>query len=104
MKNKFFIVRFINLLFGVVVLAAGIINTLWGNDPFFGVFLILLSLIYLLPLNEILTKNFGFSIHWAIKVILGIFIFWAVIGVGELFDKIDIMMADLQRLAIVKDN
>lgn len=31
---------------------------------------------------------------WA-KIILGIFIIWAALGVGELFDKIDLMMVNL---------
>ncbi|HEX8367756.1 MAG TPA: hypothetical protein VF604_04240 [Pyrinomonadaceae bacterium] len=36
----------------------------------------------------------GFSIPGMgiVKILLGIFILWAAFGVGELFDKIDLMM------------
>ena len=81
-------------LFGIVVLAIGIINTFWGNDPFFGYFLVLLSFIYFLPVNDILRNTIGFSIPkmGVVKIVLGIFIIWAAIGVGELFDKIELML------------
>lgn len=32
-------------LFGIAVFAVGIINTFWGSDPGFGIFLLLLSFI-----------------------------------------------------------
>jgi hypothetical protein len=32
-----------------------------------------------------------------IKILLGVFILWAALGVGELFDKIDLMMMDLRQ-------
>ena len=81
-------------LFGIVVLAIGIINTFWGNDPFFGYFLVLLSFIYFLPVNDILRRTIGFSIPKmrVVKIVLGILIIWAAIGVGELFDKIELMI------------
>lgn len=39
----------------------------------------------------------GFSIPriGLVKILLGIFIIWAALGVGELFDKIELMMNDL---------
>jgi hypothetical protein len=67
----------------------------WGNDPFFGVFIVLLSLVYFPPANALLKKITGFSIHPIIKILLGIFILWAALGVGELFDKIELMKQDL---------
>jgi hypothetical protein len=81
-------------LFGVLFFAIGTINTFWGNDPGFGIFIMLLSLIYLPPVNSLIKKRTGFSIHVAIKIVLGIFILWASLGVGELFDKIDLMRSD----------
>ena len=36
----------------------------------------------------------GLSIPGIITIFLGIFILWAALGVGELFDKIDLMMMD----------
>jgi hypothetical protein len=88
----------ISWLFGAVFFAIGFVNTFWGNDPGFGIFIVLLSLIYFLPVNTILHRMTGFSIpkiRW-IKILLGIFIIWAAMGVGELFDKIELMMNDLQ--------
>ena len=85
-------------IFGIAVFAAGGVNTFWGNDPGFGVFILLLSFVYFLPVNDILKKMTGFSIPGMgiVKILLGIFILWAALGVGELFDKIDLMMMDLR--------
>jgi hypothetical protein len=82
-------------IFGLAVLAAGIINMFWGNDASFGVFLALFSFIYFPPANSLIEKRFGFSIHFIVKIILGVFIIWASLGVGELFDKIDLMTRNL---------
>ena len=89
--------KLISWLFGLAVLCAGIINTGWGNDTEFGIFLVILSLIYFLPVNSIFKKLTGSSIPAIriLKILLGIFIIWAVLGVGELFDKIALMKADL---------
>lgn len=87
----------ISWLFGIVAFAIGVVNTFWGNDFGFGVFIILLSFIYFIPVNPILQTMLGFSIPWIriLKVLLGIFVIWAAMGVGELFDKIELMMNDL---------
>ncbi len=90
-----FVGNIINWLFGIVVLAAGIINTFWGNDPGFGLFLVLLAFVYCAPVNVIIKKRFGLQIPVAVKIFLGIFIIWAALGVGELFAKIDLMLLDL---------
>ena len=97
MNNNSIGLNIISRLFGVVFFAIGVVNTFWGNDPGFGVFIILLSLVYFLPVNDILKKRFGFSIPGMgiVKILLGIFILWAALGVGELFDKIDLMKQDL---------
>ena len=65
----------VSWLFGLVVLAIGIVNMFWGNDPEFGIFLALLSLFYFLPVNTILKKVTGFSILRVglVKIILAIF-------------------------------
>jgi len=82
-------------VFGALVLAIGVVNTFWGNDPGFGAFLVLLSLIYFPPIDTVAKKIIGFRIPRIAKILLGIFIIWAAMGVGELFDKIDLMMKDL---------
>lgn len=89
----------ISWIFGVVFFAIGVVNTFWGNDREFGVFIILLSFIYFLPVNDILKKMTGFTIPkmGIVKIVLGIFILWASLGVGELFDKIELMKMDLRQ-------
>jgi len=82
-------------LFGLVFFAAGLLNMFWGNDPGFGIFILLLSFVYFPPANATLKKRTGFSIPRIVKIVLAIFIIWAMLGVGELFDKINLMMMDL---------
>jgi hypothetical protein len=86
----------ISWLFGIVVFAIGVLNLCWGNDAGFGIFLILLSFVFYPPINALLRKKTGFAIPLVVKILLGIFVLWASLGVGELFDKIDLMMKDLQ--------
>ena len=85
----------ISWVFGIVVFAIGLVNTFWGNDPGFGIFLILLSFVYFPPVTALIKKWTGFSIHVILKILLAIFIIWASVGVGDLFDKIDLMMKDI---------
>ncbi|MEK6300436.1 MAG: hypothetical protein AABO41_06910 [Acidobacteriota bacterium] len=97
MNNKSNAWNIISWIFGIVFFAIGVVNTFWGNDPGFGVFILLLSFVYFLPVNDILKKLTGFSIPrmGIVKLLLGIFILWASLGVGELFDKVGLMMRDL---------
>lgn len=94
MGTNRFLMAITGWLFGLAVFAIGIINMFWGNDFGFGVFLLLLSFLYFPPVNVLLKKRFGFSVHYLVKIFLGIFILWAALGVGELFDKIDLMLMD----------
>ena len=95
MKTRSKIGEVINWIFGVFVFAAGVLNLFWGNDPLFGIFLLLLSFVYFPPVHALLGKWTGVSIPGIIKFILGILIIWVVLGVGELFNKIELMMKDL---------
>ena len=79
-------------MFGMVAIALGIINTFWGNDPGYGIFIFLLSFICFPPANVLFKKYTGFSIPLIVKVLLGIFILWSALGVAELSDKIDLML------------
>jgi hypothetical protein len=99
MNNYSVVLNIISWIFGIVFFAIGVVNTFWGNDPGFGVFILLLSFVYFLPVNEILKKMTNFSIPrmGIVKILLGIFILWASLGVGELFDKIDLMMMDFRQ-------
>jgi hypothetical protein len=72
-----------------------LINTFWGNDSLFGVFITLLAFVYFPPVNNLIRKVTGFAITVVVKIILGLFIIWATLGVGELFDKIELVKMDL---------
>lgn len=96
MNNNSLAGNTISWIFGTVAFIAGVINTFWGNDLYFGLFIIGLSFIYFPPASAVFTKLTGFSIHWLIKIILAIFIIVALLGVGELFGKINLMMNDLE--------
>lgn len=85
----------VSWIFGILVFAIGILNIFWGNDTGFGVFLVFLSLAYFPLVNAFLIKKFGFRIPVIIKITLGIFIIWASLGVGELLNKIDLMLVDI---------
>jgi hypothetical protein len=86
----------ISSAFGLLTFAIGIVNTFWGNDPGFGIFIILLSLVFFPPVSAIFKDKTGLAVPWYLKVLLGVLILWAALGVGELFGKIDLMMMDLR--------
>ncbi|HCE57320.1 MAG TPA: hypothetical protein DER09_05825 [Prolixibacteraceae bacterium] len=96
--NKSLIFDLMGWLFGILVLAIGIVNIFWGNDMFFGVFIVMLTTVYFPPFNIALNKLTGFSIPVWVKIVLGLFILWAALGVGELFDKVDMMLTDFSLL------
>lgn len=101
MNTPSIIGNIIGWLFGSLFFAIGIINTFWGNDPAFGIFVMLVSLGYFLPNHVIngLTKDlagFSFPRLGLLKVVLGILILVGALGVGELFDKVDLMLMDLK--------
>ena len=77
------------LLFGVI----GLINMGWGNDFFYGLFILLMSLLYFPFAEKLLAKNLGPTQILILKIALGLFILWSSLGVGELFDKIDMMQS-----------
>ncbi len=97
MSNKSNVLNIISWIFGIVVFAIGVVNTFWGNDPGFGVFILFLSFVYFPPVNAILKEKTGFAIPKIVKILLGIFIIWAALGVGKLSEKIDVMMMDLSQ-------
>lgn len=77
--------------FGILIAIIGLINTFWGNDPVFGVGVFFLSFIYF-PFGANLFKRItGYAIPRIAKIILGLLILWVTLGVGELFNKIELM-------------
>ncbi len=78
----------LNWLFAVLFSAIGLVNCFVGNDPEFGVFILLLSLLFYPPLRLKFQKKTGWTIPSFILIVLGVFIFWSSLGVGELLYKI----------------
>lgn len=93
MENKLSIGNIFSGMFGLLVLAIGFVNTFWGNDPGFGIFVLLLALVYFAPFDVVFRRVTGFGLPVIVKIALGLFILWAALGVGELFDKVDMMMS-----------
>jgi cobalamin biosynthesis protein CobD/CbiB len=85
----------ISWTFGILAFAIGIVNTFWGNDPFYGLFILLLSFVFFPPVTDLTKKWTGQAIPGWIKILLAAFILWSSLGVGELFDKIDLMLTSL---------
>ena len=81
----------INLLFGLLFFYIGFVNTFWGNDPFYGLFIILLSILFFLPIINLFIEKIPQKTLFILKIILGLFIIWSGLGVGELLDKIELM-------------
>lgn len=98
MKKYSSLGRILSGISGIMFLLIGTINTFWGNDMGFGIFIILLSILYFIPMNDILNRLTGRRFSVAIKLVLAIFILWAALGVGELFDKIDMMLHDIRSI------
>ncbi len=67
--NKSLLLKFGSLIFGITFSFIGFVNIFWGNDPYYGLIILILSLMYYLPIID-----------------------WSSSGVGELFDKIDSML------------
>jgi hypothetical protein len=89
------VIAFLKWVFGLLFSAIGLVNLFWGNDPEFGVFIILISLIYYPPVQQLIQKQTPFSIPKWILIGLGLFVLWASLGVGELLNKIQIMSHSL---------
>ena len=68
--------------------AIGLINCFIGNDPEFGIFILLISLFFYPPLQFAMEKKKGWVIPKAALFIVAIFILWSSLGVGELANKI----------------
>ena len=92
MNNNLTPGEIISWMFGIIFFAIGTINVFFGNDPGYGIFIILLSFVFYPPVTTLVMEKTGFAIPAILKIVLGIFIFWTALGVGELFDKVEMMM------------
>ena len=90
------IYRIVSVVFGAIAFLIGLINVIWGNDPGFGIFVFVLSLFYVPRVNAIIKEKTRRTIPAILKLFIALFILWAALGVGELFDKIGMMAADFK--------
>ncbi len=67
MPNKDFIYQCFSILFGVLFSFIGVVNTFWGNDPYYGLIILLLSLLFYLPLVDLIRttiqKKYSFPLE-----------------------------------------
>ena len=81
---------------GITFSLIALINIFWGNDTVFGIFLLLLSLSYIPTIDELIALRTGIRLPVWSKIAIAFFIIWSSVGVGELFDKIDLMLQSFQ--------
>jgi energy-coupling factor transporter transmembrane protein EcfT len=82
-------------IFGILFFLIGFVNTFWGNDSWFWVFIVLASFLYFPLAASFIKKTRYKKVPGVLKVLLGILILWAALGVEELFDIVDLMPQDL---------
>src|SRR5690242_3187137 len=85
----------VSWVFAILFLAIGLLNCFWGNDPFYGLMVVMLSVAFIPPTDTLLKAKTCHTIPRLAKIFLGAFILWTALGVGELFIKFDMMMTDL---------
>lgn len=95
MNNRSITSDIVSWFLGTVFLAIGLINIFWGNDPGYGIFVGLLAFLFFPPVAVMIKNITGFAVPWIVKILVGVFILWSALGVGELFDKIERMLKDL---------
>ena len=83
----------LNWFVAVLFSAIGIVNCFVGNDPEFGVFILLLSLLFYPPLRLVFQQKTGRKIPTLVLILLGLFVFWSSLGVGELLEKINMILS-----------
>ncbi|WP_424494203.1 hypothetical protein [Salinimicrobium sp. GXAS 041] len=92
MQNQLILPKFISYTFGILAMAISIVNTFWGNDSGYGIFIFLLPFAYFPPLSLFLHHKLGYKMALAGKILLAVFILWSALGVAELFNKIHLML------------
>jgi hypothetical protein len=62
----------LNWLFAVLFSAIGLVNCFVGNDPEFGVFILLLSLLFYPSLRLVFQQKIGWTIPSFVLILLGL--------------------------------
>lgn len=88
-------ITFLNWFFAIVFSAIGLINSFVGNDPEFGICIVFASLLFYPPLRFAIEKKRGWRMPKFGLIVLAIFILWSSLGVGELMNKIQMVLSML---------
>ena len=78
-------------ILGLILYGIGFVNLFWGNDPYFGLTILSISVIFFTPLLFFFYKKNQKAFVY-IALCLAVFFIWASLGVGELFEKINLMI------------
>lgn len=78
-------------ILGLILYGVGFVNLFWGNDPYFGLTILSFSVIFFTPLLFFFYKKNQKAFVY-IALCLAVFFIWASLGVGELFEKINLMI------------
>jgi hypothetical protein len=85
MKNKSETWHIVSWVIGVLFVALGILYFIFVH-PVPALIYLVLSIIYIPPLDAMIKRRFGFSIPIWIKIILAFLIIWYTLAVGELIE------------------
>ncbi len=88
MKINFRILDVFSWIFGLAVLAIGVLNIILVH-PVPGIGYLLLSALYFPPVNGIFERKFGFRMLLFMQIILAVVIIMFTLGVSDLGDMMD---------------
>ena len=71
--NKCLVSKFVSLIFGIVFSFVGFVNIFWGNDPFFGLSIFVLSFFHYLPALDLLQNQISPKTFNIAKYVIGFF-------------------------------
>lgn len=98
MKKGLPIVLLTEKLAAIIFIFIGLINLFWGNDPFYGIFILLLSQVFFAPVRNRFLSLTGVAIAGWVRILLALFIIWSSVGVGELDDKVNMMLESFKSI------
>ncbi|GGG53878.1 hypothetical protein GCM10011378_32590 [Hymenobacter glacieicola] len=87
-QAKAAVTNVISWIFGISVLVIGILNIVLVH-PVPGIIYLLLSLVFLPPVNTFFKNKMGVSIPRVVQIILAVIIIQFTLGVSDLGDMID---------------
>lgn len=92
MKKEFILLTIAEALFALLFFLVGLVNIFWGNDQLFGLSIIIILFVYLAPFRRWVKNKTGIWIAVWVRQLIAVFMIWSSLGVGELIQKIDMMM------------